>query len=54
MGALATLNALEIHKKSLPFPLSLPFPVLPFTFANALQTLIKPLKMRVFALRKLR
>ena len=41
MGALATLNALGIHKKSFSFPLYPSFPKLQLTFANALANLNK-------------
>ena len=41
MGALATLNALEIHKKTLSFLLYPCFPKLQLTFANALANLNK-------------
>jgi hypothetical protein len=41
MGALATLNALEIHKKSFSFPLYHCFPCVSLTFANALANLNK-------------
>jgi hypothetical protein len=54
MGALATLNALGIHEKSLSFPLYLSFPVSHSPLLMHWQTSIKPHKMGVFALRKLR
>jgi hypothetical protein len=54
MGALATPNALEIHKKSLSFLLYPSFPTVYSPLLMHWQTSIKPHKMGVFALRKLR